>query len=168
MTLTRTIAIGVAGGALVTWLSWAATPPPRPLLPPEPRPRALDRTSTELAREIARLRQHLTPHVAPEYSRNVFGFPASPAPAVAPRPDEARAVAPAATLRAPALTLEGMAEEPGADGVVRTAIVSAAGALYLAKTGDTIASRYRVERLSSDAADLRDLETGDELRIALR
>jgi hypothetical protein len=61
-----------------------------------------------------------------------------------------------------------MAEDAGADGPVRTAIISGGHGLYLVKEGDVVASRYRVERLSDEGAALRDLETGVEVHLALR
>ena len=50
--------------------------------------------------------------------------------------------------RAWAFTLLGIAEEDGTEGPVRTAIISAAGALLHVKVGDTVGDRYRVAAIS--------------------
>ncbi len=169
MNLTRTVAIGVAGGALITWLSWAATPAPRSMRASPTSPRALDRDSGELAREIARLHEHLRPAVEPEYARNVFAFPSRSAepPSVAGAAGPAATTRPAIAPRAPVLTLEGMAEDAVDAAIVRTAIIASAGRVYLAREGDAVTARYRVVRLSADAAELRDVDTGDTLRLVL-
>ena len=170
MNLTRTVIVGTIGGALVAWLSWAAAPAPRPLAVPRARASAVDRSGAELAREIARLHERLRPGASPTYARNVFAFPgrphstAVPSSRMAVSPIEAPDAAPAA----PALTLSGMAEDAGPNGIVRTAIISGAGGLYLAREGDAVASRYQVERLTAEGADLRDVETGAGVHLSLR
>ena len=69
----------------------------------------------------------------------------------------------------PPLRLAGIAEDVGDGGAVtRTAIISAAGQLVLAKEGERIASRYRVDKISVDAAELTDLASGVPIRLALK
>jgi hypothetical protein len=169
MNLTRTVAVGVGGGALVTWLAWAATPAPRPYAPRRAAAPPGSQSGADLAREIQRLHERLAPVAAPSLRRDVFAFPdASPPAARSARAADAAPPAAAAVPRAPDLTLAGMAEDPGPDGPVRTAIISSDRGVSLVKEGDMVASRYRVERLSADAADLRDLDTGAEVHLALR
>ncbi len=166
MNLARAVAIGLVGGIVVAWLAGAATPV-RPRMPPTPRAHAGDRSAAELAREISRLRERLHPDVPPRRGRNVFAFSdrAPSAAAHAPSASSPAATTPPAT-RAPDLTLSGMAENPGPDGPVRTAIIAGPGRLYLATLGDTV-ERYRVVRLSSDAVDLVDPSTGVTLHLTL-
>jgi hypothetical protein len=66
------------------------------------------------------------------------------------------------------LKLSGIAEDEMPDGVVRTAIISGLGQLFLVKEGDSFADRYRVLRVSSDVVELTDLVDGNVLRLALR
>ena len=78
----------------------------------------------------------------------------------------------AATTQAPAppppsLSLIGVAEDVTPDGVVRTAIVSGLGDVFLVKVGDTIRDRYRVGPVSGDATQIIDLTTGTSTTIAL-
>lgn len=168
MNLTRTLTIGAAGGGLVTWLSWAAAPA-APRLDAQPaRARAVEQSGAALAREIARLHERLRPDTTPSYTRNVFAFPPPQRLEPAPAAQETRAPALAMMPAPPKLTLVGMAEDERADGVMRTAIVSGGGALYLVTVGDELLARFRVEQLSADAALLRDLETGAEVYLALQ
>jgi hypothetical protein len=60
----------------------------------------------------------------------------------------------------PSFALAGIATE----GPTRTAIISGGGQLYLVKEGETVAERYRVVKIESDAATLRD-EAGTETRL---
>ena len=69
-------------------------------------------------------------------------------------PDEAPIVRPAP----PALKLSGIAEDATPDGLVRTAILSGFGQLFLAKEGDNVTERYRVVQISSDVVELTDLD----------
>jgi hypothetical protein len=69
----------------------------------------------------------------------------------------------------PALELIGVAEDQTAQGLVRTAIVTAlTDELFLVKEGETIAGRYRVKTVGNDAVELTDLVTGTSRRLALR
>jgi hypothetical protein len=67
--------------------------------------------------------------------------------------------------------LIGVAEDTTTDGLVRTAIISGPGQLYVVKEGDRVTSRYRVARISPDVVELDDLaRIGDAsvLRLALK
>ena len=66
------------------------------------------------------------------------------------------------------MKLSGIAEDATADGVVRTAIISAAGQLFLAKEGENVTPRFRVSKISADVVELSDLIDGSALRLALK
>jgi hypothetical protein len=107
----------------------------------------------------------------PAHARNLFVFrsPAS-SPAAVEKPIEnaaTTAVVPAVPP-APAMKLEGVAEDFGAAGTTRTAIISAAGQLFLVTDGEAVMSRYRVAAVSSTSVDLTDLLTGASLKLILK
>ena len=66
------------------------------------------------------------------------------------------------------MRLSGIAEDATPDGVVRTAIISGFGQLFLAKEGDPVTDRYRVVKISSDVVELTDLADRSTFRLALR
>jgi hypothetical protein len=66
------------------------------------------------------------------------------------------------------MRLSGIAEDATPDGVVRTAIISGFGQLFLAKEGDQVTDRYRVVKISSDVVELTDLADRSTFRLALR
>jgi hypothetical protein len=74
----------------------------------------------------------------------------------------------AAARTEPALTPIGIAEDTQSDGVARTAIVSGSNDLFLVKRGDTLAGRYRVDQVSSDAVRLTDTTTDESSTLVLR
>jgi hypothetical protein len=69
---------------------------------------------------------------------------------------------------APPLRLVGIAEDEGADGAVRTAIISAGGQLIFAKLGERVMERYEIARISGEAAELHDLEDNSTLTLVLK
>src|SRR5439155_20319488 len=70
MNVTRTVVLGVSGGALAVWLAAAATTAPRPAGPGAlPRPSRPDLHGDEPNAETARLHERLRPTVAPLQSR---------------------------------------------------------------------------------------------------
>jgi hypothetical protein len=173
MNMKRTVTIVVGGAALLAWLAGAATSnhsiPPVVVTPPAP----IEVRGAELANEIARLQERLRPGATPRQpGRNLFAFRAAaapPAPVFAPvasRPalSESLPLAPAL----PALKLAGIAEDIGAEGPVRTAIISGEGQLYMAKEGENATPRYRVVRISPDVVELLDLVDHTTRRLALR
>jgi hypothetical protein len=106
-------------------------------------------------------------------SRDIFAFtrpvrrPAAPAPAAPP----AAGLLGGADAKQTALALFrliGVAEDAGPDGPSRTAIISGPGQLYLVKEGETVASTYRVGRMSPDAVELVDTAGGPPLRLFLK
>jgi hypothetical protein len=68
----------------------------------------------------------------------------------------------------PVMKLSGIAEDVTASGVVRTAIISAFGQLFLVKEGELVTARYRVAKISSEVVELSDLMDGTALRFALK
>jgi len=172
MNLKRAATIVVVGGALLAWLAGAATsnralgPAPIVSVP------AIDRSGAALEQEIARLHERLRPTAAPNPAgRNLFSF-RSARVAAAPAPV---AAAPAALVEAPplpkplpSLKLAGVAEDPGADGPARTAIISGEGQLFTVKEGENVTARYRVAKISADVVELIDLTDNTVRRLALR
>jgi hypothetical protein len=171
MNLKRTATIGVVGAALAAWLASAATskraiPPPLVIRPP-----AIDSRGAELADEIARLHERLRPTTTPSQpGRNLFTFRAARAQAPAPAaPPPAAAIVDAPVVSAlPALKLAGIAEDAGAEGPERTAIISGDGQLFMVKEGDAVTLRYRVAKISVDVVELTDLTDNSIRRLALR
>jgi hypothetical protein len=176
MTLQRTTIVFVAAAALAAWFSAAMTPARPPAAPPEIVPRGADAPGAALAREIARLRDRLHPDAAPrEGTRNPFVFRSSPgarrAGAPSPRTPANGALIPAAASMR--LTLAGIAEDPAGDGagVVRTAIISGDGQLFLAKTGDVVTDNeaaYTVGSVLADSVELIDAHDGSTRRLTLK
>jgi hypothetical protein len=171
MTLKRTATLGVAGGALAAWLAAAATSGIREnRVPPPERATPIEMRGAELATEIARLHDRLRPTATPlNPGRNLFQF-------TAPKPRMAPAASPALTeaLPAPApappvlLKLSGIAEDPGPDGPLRTAIISGLGQLFLVKEGELLGNRYRVAKISADVVELVEVDANTTLRLAMK
>jgi hypothetical protein len=168
----RTATIVVVGGALLAWLAGAATsnraiePAPVISIP------AIDNSGVALDKEIARLHERLRPTATPAQSnRNLFSFRSAPVRAVpAPSAPAAPALVEAPPLPPPLppLKLVGIAEDPGADGPARTAILVGDGQLYTVKEGENVTARYRVTRISADVVELLDLNDSSLRRLALR
>jgi hypothetical protein len=172
MKLKRTAKFAVLGAALAAWLAAAVTSGGRGTPSITIKKPPVDINSTALASEIARLHDRLRPATTPRQpARNLFSYgtakvPSSVAPPAAARPALSEGV-PVGPAPAP-LKLSGIAEDEMPDGVVRTAIISGLGQLFLVKEGDSFADRYRVLRVSSDVVELTDLVDGNVLRLALR
>ena len=171
MNVNRTLALIAVSGALMAWFAAAATSkrelPPRIVLP-TPR---IDLQGADLSKEIARLHDRLRPDAAPRTpSRNLFTYHTAvrhdPAP-VAPPPALSEPAAPAAPVLPP-MKLEGVAEDEGPDGPIRTAIISAEGQLFLVKAGDAVGPRYRVARVAADVVELTDAIDHSFRRLALK
>ena len=168
----RTATIVVVGGALLAWLAGAATsnreiaPAPVISIP------TIDNSGVALEKEIARLHERLRPTATPGQSnRNLFSFRSAPVRAVAaPSAPAAPALVEAPPLPPPLppLKLVGIAEDPGAAGPVRTAIVVGDGQLFTVKEGENVTARYRVTRISADVVELLDLNDNALRRLALR
>src|SRR3954470_23079578 len=173
MNVKRTVAMVAGGGALAVWLAAAATSNPRPSFPVSPQgPAPIDIHGAALSAEITRLHERLHPSATPVKSRDLFRYAARSAPSR--RADDAGATTaiavpvPASAPAAPLIKLVGIAEDAGAAGPVRTAIVSGFGELFLVKEGDTIAARYHVISVSAAGADVTDLTDNSTVRLALK
>ena len=168
----RTALLGVLCGALAAWLAGAATSTDRPIIDTTvAKPTAVELQGAELAAEIARLRERLHPAVEPQRpARNLFQFsskaagPTSPVTASTSVLEEAVRPSPAE----PPLKLIGIAEDPGPEGPVRTAIISGFGQTFFVKDGDTIGTRFRVQHLSGESVELSDLVEPATYRLALQ
>jgi hypothetical protein len=172
MNVKRTAMIGVAGVAVAVWISAATTSNVRTVVPVVPaKPSVIDKSGAELAVEVQRLHERLRPSDTPVHSRDLFRYAANgsaSAPVVtAAPPASAVQEQPLAPLVAP-LKLDGLAEDKGDQGPVRTAIISGFGDIFLVKEGDSVTSRYRVAKISPDAVELTDLTNNTPLRLALR
>lgn len=176
--MTSTRAIAYIGGAslLLAWLASAAGDARRPAAarkPSQPGDAAVLQTiAVDVQAQAIRLRARLASAPAPRPTRNPFAFdyrqaPAAhrAAPAVSPAiVEEVPAVAPE-----PALALVGVAEQRTEAGLVRTAMIAAAGDdLIMIKEGQTLAARYRVTAIGPDVVELTDLTTGTTRRLALQ
>jgi hypothetical protein len=168
----RTATLGVVGGALAVWLAGAATSNRRVVDTTIAKPTPIELRGAALADEIARLRERLHPVAEPQHpARNLFQFSsraAAPPSRVDPPPP---AISDPPAQRAPAappLKLIGIAEDPGPDGPIRTAIISGLGEIFFVKEGDSIAGRFRVQHLSGEAAELSDLVDSTTYRLALK
>lgn len=170
MNVRRVVWFGVSALALATWFASASTSGVRaPVITVAPvRPTALDRSSAVLQSEIARLHERIGPTSTPSGSRDLFRFNVrAPQRPVQARPAVVAAeAAPVVALR-PALKLIGIAEDNAESGIVRTAIVSAPGELFLVKVGELIGGRYHVDQVSADAVLLTDTTTSEPTTLAL-
>jgi hypothetical protein len=172
MNVKRTAMIGVAAVAVAVWISAATTSNMRTVAPVVPtKSNVVDKSGAELAIEVKRLHERLRPSDAPVHSRDLFRYAArtsTPAPIVTAVPVAPGAQQqPLAPIVAP-LKLEGLAEDRGDQGPIRTAIISGFGDIYLVKEGESVTSRYRVAKISPDAVELTDLTDNTPLRLALR
>ena len=172
MNVKRTVMIGAAGGAVAVWIAAAATSNTRTVVPIVPvKTNVVDKSGADLAVEVRRLHERLRPSDTPLHSRDLFRYAAKPAvPAgatVAPASVAPSAEQPPAATVSP-LKLEGLAEDHGDQGTVRTAIISGFGDIFLAKEGENVTPRYRVAKISPDAVELTDLTDNTPLRLALR
>lgn len=172
MNVKRTAMIGVAAVAVAVWISAATTSNTRTIAPVVPtKPNVVDKSGAALAVEVKRLHDRLRPSDTPVHSRDLFRYAArtsAPAPVATAVPVAPAAQdLPLAPIVAP-LKLEGLAEDRGDQGPVRTAIISGFGDIFLVKEGDNVTSRYRVAKISPDAVELTDLTDSTPLRLALR
>jgi hypothetical protein len=135
----------------------------------------------------ARLRSRQRESPAPrDGGRNPFEFarPAVTAASVIAAPASAiTPPAPPAEPPAPLFTLSGIVDKTvenrvseggtgeggaGQKTTVRTAVISGLGQLYFAKVGDPVTTRYTVAAIGADAVELRDVVTGQSIRLALQ
>jgi hypothetical protein len=174
MNLKRIATLGLVGGAVAAaWLVAAASTSgtrTTAIALPE-RAVAADASSESLAKEVARLHDRLRPSATPRQpARNLFQFTAMRPAAipVVPKPVATETVTSPLAPPPPPFKLIGIAEDPGPEAPVRTAIVSAPGQLFLVKEGQNVTLRYRVAKISADVVELTDLGNGATLRLALK
>jgi len=165
--------IVVAGSTAYSWFT--ASPRVAPSEPAAPAPviaPAVSREASEAA--LASLQLHdwsPKPPVHGRPDRNIFTFThAVPRAAPAPPPAAAGLLAGGDGKTAPLVLFKliGVAEDQGPDGIMRTAIISGQGQLYMVKEGETLAWIYRVGRLSAEAVELLDTTGGEPLRLSLK
>ena len=176
MTVRRAVIYGGSFCLLAAWLASAASTFRRPSAAYQ-EPNAAGTSATEtLASEVqahaARLRDRLASAPRPQLPiRNPFVFESrrvSPPPPAAVRAEPAFPPEPIAPPE-PALSLIGVAEDPGPKGVVRTAIITdQADSVFVLAVGDALLDRYKVEAIGPDAVELRDVGTNAIRRLALR
>lgn len=171
MHLKRTATFAVAGAALVAWFAAAATSGTHPVAVVPERTVPADASIADLSAQVSRLHERLVPSATPiQPARDLFRFRApkpKPAPA-APSPAVALAAAAAPAAVRPAIKLDGIAEDGKGDRLVRTAIISTGGQLFLAREGDAVGPRYTVARIGPDVVELLDHVDNTTLRLALR
>lgn len=165
--------------ALATWLASA----PTVVAPGESRlapPARFDAAATqavvvqmqELNDEAERLGRRLAGvETFAEPERDPFRFVrASAPPAPAPVPVS---VAPAAAVTPPPVlpppfALSGIAEDRQGDVVVRTAVVTGSGELWLVKAGEKVEGKFEVTAVDADAVELIRADTGTTVRLTFR
>lgn len=174
---TRAAIYGGAGLLLVAYFAGATGAPPQDLNPPRhtlerpvPGPDAIAR---DVQKDTARLRIQMQQAPVPGTNpRNPFAFgdvrPARPPAAAMVHATVADAPGSAAAA-IPQLALVGMAEDPSATGVRRTAVLAGTGdAVYFVTEGETVLGRYRVSKIDADVIELEDLQTHGARRLTMR
>ncbi len=170
MNLKRTLLLGAGSGAVIVWIATASTFVPRASPPLRASgPRAVEVSGAKLAEEIAHLHERLRPSAVPLENRNLFSYNT-----VRQAPSRAKSLEPVVALPSvpmptpPALKLVGIAEDGPADAVIRTAVISGLGDLFLVKEGEALSSRYRVTAVAADGVDLIDTSDQTSHHLTLR
>jgi hypothetical protein len=172
MHVRRVVWIGVSALAVASWFASASTSdvrvPATPLAPPKPAP--LDRSVAALQSEVRHLQERIAPTATPTRTRDLFRFSTRERrplrPVASPEGRSARSAA--ALPSAPPLKLIGIAEDGAPDAIVRTAIVSGLGDVFLVRRGETIAGHYRVDEVSSEAVRITDTTNSSTATLALQ
>jgi hypothetical protein len=185
MNRTRIALLGILAVLVAVWVSSATLPPPAPAPVPGQAARTTraaqqaaktashEVTSFDLDEAAERLHSRINSAPRPRMpERNPFEFAPAPAPRVAPGPLPAAAapVVPPGPLPPP-FTLTGVAEHQKDNGVERTAILSDSNGnnrIYYVKVGDRLLGRYDVTAVGADAIELREIESGQVVRLGLR
>jgi hypothetical protein len=164
----RTVTLVAVGAAFTVWLYAAESADVRVMPAGVLKTKPVSKRRPDPVLDIPRL--HPWPKGAALVSngRDVFAFK-SPRPVrsqIAPAPVQPapQAIAPAS----PRFLLSGIAEQAGPEGPVRTAIISAPGALFLVREGEMLSPLYRVARISDNAVDLVELATNADVRIHMQ
>jgi hypothetical protein len=167
MTKSTLNALLAGGGLVATWFAVTPASTPRAShLADAPRSGATrEVTVDDLNVQEARLREHLGSVPLRPTGRNPFRFGKSRAPATPAQASAAPTIAPAPVAAAPqqpALSLSGIFTDKGK----RSAIITGDAQLYVVKEGESVAGRYRVVIVDSDAVTLKD-DAGTEIRLVL-
>ena len=173
------VAVWIVGAAVFgAWLASAAGVTRQARITRVPPPAAetiqLDALAAEVQAQAGRLREHLANAPAPRTDqRNPFSFGMRSTPAPRRSSTESRvAIAPQPVipvLSEPMLDLIGIAESPGSNGTVRTAMITDQQQdLIMVVVGQRILGRYDVVTIGDDAVELKDGETGRTRRLILR
>jgi hypothetical protein len=160
---------------LATWLVSAPVPPSAVTTPV--RALAARRQEAPLpvedlgpeAERLARRVADMAAFGAP--TRDLFRFRAAPLAArvkVPVAPEVSLAPIAAVAPVPPPFVLTGIAEDQQGDVMVRTAIVSGPGNLWLVKAGDTLDGRFQVVAVEADAVDIIRADTGAAIRLSFR
>jgi hypothetical protein len=175
MTWKSTVVLSGAG-VLATWMA-AAPPLPSGSVPAAPAPGAgrVSSVAADVEEEASKLGTRLRQNTAyAEPSRNPFRFSSrraserteAPQPAVPPPLSAPVASEPPL---APLPFLAGVATDVVGGTEQRTAILSVPGAgVVLAREGDEVSGRYRVNRVEAEAVELVRLDNGSLVRLGLK
>jgi hypothetical protein len=163
--------IVVAGSTALSWMTGSSAVPPAERASTAARSDREPGNAMPTAASIAAMRLHdwgPRPAAPGRAARDIFAFrrrtpPGPPIASNAPLAIVVPVQPPLALFK-----LIGVAEDAGAGGVTRTAIISGQGQLYLVKEGETVASIYRVGMLSADSVELLDSTGGPVVRLALK
>jgi hypothetical protein len=160
--------LAAACAAALTVACASPTPPPARAAQATPRPGTVATTDGLAVLEPR-------PHPAGALTtsrRNIFREHERTAPAT---PGFPRASLPVEQVPAtpslppgPSVTFLGFAEKVEGGRTVRTAVLSAAGELWMVKEGDSVAGRFRVVAVAVDRVDLTDVQTGTVRSYHLR
>lgn len=166
----RVLGVLAAAAIAAVWIgvgargqqSAAGPPSPSPPIPPDP-------LVVEIREHTGRLRRHLTAASdlgAPRRDPFRFAESRSGRADAAPLDPPVPVLPPPPAL--PELTLAGIAEDPGPDGPVRTAVISTKAQVFLAREGDQVGSRYQIVRIGTEVVEVRDLLSGAVFTLALK
>jgi hypothetical protein len=167
--------LAVASFVPATWhrAPDAASPSATDGRPPAAAARSDYERLIEVEQSVAGLRRHQYDAPAPRLpARNPFRFGLARRPAPARSEFPPSAAAPEATLvppppESPALRLVGIVERRANDGLQYTAVLAGAGDVHLASAGDRIGDRFTVVSVGADAAEVRDEQIGETMRLVL-
>ena len=160
-------------GVLATWFATAEPQTPGRMQPAQPReaagaPAAASDIEQQAARLQARLQNAVVYH---EPERNLFRFAAprrAASPAVTTPANEAAPVFESLVPPPLPLKLTGVAADREGEGATRTAVLSTPGGVVLAREGETVLDRFRVEKIDEDAVELVTIADGLSIRLTLR
>jgi hypothetical protein len=162
-----TVATGAT--ALAGWLATPPVPARAPArdtaAPRAPATVSLEQEATRLAARVRATAVYQQP------ARNPFLFPVAAPPRREITTDPTRgAEGPLPAPAAPSFPfrLTGVATDAPAGALARTAVLSSDSlGLVLATAGQTVADRYRIERIEDDAVDVVDTHDGRAFRVTM-